>query len=88
MKNYQTITKDGKSVNHSTIRGLKLAIRRKKISEGTFVCVCPSGNIHIWTIITKEFTCRGRTVKKATVGKGVNKINTVAKLVDIRNRKN
>jgi len=74
MKRYQRITlESGKQVQHSTIRGLKLAIKNKKEAAGTYKCTCPSGNIHIWDILhtsTHEGVGHAPRKKSARIGKG------------------
>lgn len=83
MKKYSSIKKEGQTEHcgHTTIKGLKLAIRRKSLKEGTFKCTTPCGNIHTWVITTKEVTSKGRLKGKIKVGKGSSIINTTAKLI-------
>ena len=75
MRKYSKITLvSGEQVPHTTIRGLKLAIQNKKQKEGTFICHCPSGNLHYWAFINdRVHVCAGTAKKKIRVGKGVNK---------------
>ena len=69
---------------HSTIRGLKLAMRQGKVKEGMFHGFCPNGNIHQWEIKTSGVhTCAGSTGSKGKVGKGVTVTNYAAKLVKV-----
>lgn len=71
--------KDHNRVGHTTIKGLKLAIRQKKAKEGIFKCYCPNGNVHTWEIMAcGTHTCAGRTTTKGKVGKGVVVINYAA----------
>lgn len=72
------------SVQHSTIRGLKLAMRQGKIKEGIFHGFCPNGNIHQWEVKTSGVhTCAGSTGSKGKIGKGLTKNNYTAKLVKV-----
>ncbi len=72
------------SVPHSTIRGLKLAMRQGKIKEGMFHGFCPNGNIHRWEVKTSGVhTCAGSTGSKGKIGKGVTVTNYAAKLVKV-----
>lgn len=69
---------------HSTIKGLKLAIRQGKIKEGNFHCFCPGGNIHQWEVKQSSVhTCAGSTGTKGKIGKGITKNNYAAKLVKV-----
>lgn len=84
MRRYQEFTLDGKQVPHTTIKGIKLAIRRKKLSDGKYVGLTPCGNIHTWEVKSTSYVLKGkRTASKSTVGKGVNVLNTVAKLIKV-----
>lgn len=86
MKKYSKITlENGPRVPHSTIRGLKLAIKHKKQPTGVFRCECPSGNIHIWKIEnTSTHNGVGYSPRKKSprVGKGI-VYNYTAKLTKV-----
>ena len=80
MKYKKILCEDGSYAGHTTIRGLKLAIRQKKIKEGIFKCHCPKGNVHKWEIKQSgTHTCAGHTVAKGKIGKGIVVINYAAK---------
>ena len=66
MKKYSMIKLvGGEQVPHSTLRGLKLAIQRKKLQAGKYECHCPGGNIHIWDIIQDSIhVCQGYAPRK------------------------
>ena len=86
MRKYQSITLDGQQVGHSTVRGLKLAIRRGKQKGGTFKCQCPGGNVHIWSIeITSVHSGVGYAPRRkaARVGKGHAFNNVTAKFLRV-----
>lgn len=69
---------------HTTIHGLKLAIRQGKLKEGNFICHTHCGNIHHWEITTNgTHTCAGSTGSKGKIGKGVTVTNYAAKLVKV-----
>jgi len=69
---------------HTTIRGLKLAIRQGKLKEGNFICHTHCGNIHHWEIKQSgTHTCAGSTGSKGKIGKGVTVTNYAAKLVKV-----
>lgn len=69
---------------HSTIRGLKLAIRQGKVKEGMFSCMSHNGNAHQWEIKQSGIhTCAGSTGSKGKIGKGVTRNNYTAKLVKV-----
>ena len=71
-------------VGHTTIRGLKLAIRQGKLKEGSFICHAHCGNIHLWEITTSgTHTCAGSTGSKGKIGKGTIVANYTAKLVKV-----
>lgn len=86
MRKYSKITlTSGQQVPHVTISGLKLAIQNKKQKEGTFICECPSGNIHTWEITSdRQHVCSGTAKRKIKVGKGVIKLHYVAKLKSVK----
>lgn len=80
MRKYIKIVREGSGdhIGHTTIKGLKLAIRQRKLKEGVFECSTPCGNTHLWKITTKEISLKGRTKNKIKIGKGVSAINTTA----------
>lgn len=80
----QILNKFGNHVGHSTIRGLKQAIRRKKVLEGDFIGICPNGNQHHWSITTSgTHKCSGVTIKKRKVGAGEIKVNYAATFLKV-----
>lgn len=74
---------NGTIVPTKTIKELKHLIRKKKISEGTFQCECPGGNIHTWKVTTSIFVAKGSGAKGKKIGAGVNLINTKATLENV-----
>lgn len=85
---YKRIVRTNTSMNdhvgHTTIRGLKLAIRQGKVKEGEFICYTPSGTRHWWTISQSSVhTCAGSTGAKGKIGKGVTRNNYAAKLIEV-----
>lgn len=83
MKSYERIIKtDGTSVPHSTIYGLKLAIKHKKMPDGRYVGIKRNGNHDTWEIISKPYVLKGkRNSSKGTTGKGITVLNPKAELV-------
>lgn len=72
----QIKSETGIQVPTSTPKGLKRLVKKSKVKEGVFTCICPSGNIHKWEVkSTGTHVSKGRTVKKVKVGKGVNMVN-------------
>lgn len=86
MKYKKIIRPDTDAVqSHTTIRGMKLAMRQGKVKEGVFHCYCPNGNVHTWEIMASgTHTCAGTTTRKGKVGKGVVVINYVAIFIKSR----
>ena len=83
MKSYKRIIKaDGTSVPHTRIAGLKLAIKHKKLQDGTYIGICRNGNHHTWNIVSKPYTLKGRrSASKSTIGKGITIANPKAQMV-------
>jgi len=85
MKYKKIIRPDTDAVqSHTTIRGMKLAMRQGKVKEGVFHCYCPNGNIHTWEIKQSgTHTCAGSTGTKGKIGKGVVLTNYAAQLKSV-----
>lgn len=83
MKSYKRIiTVDGKSIPHTSIKGLKLAIKHKKLPDGEYIGLTKSGMAHTWKIISKPYVLKGkRNSSKGTTGKGITVLNPKAELV-------
>lgn len=82
MKYKKIVCEDGSNAGHTTIKGLKLAIRQKKAKEGNFKCHCPCGNVHKWEVKQSgTHTCAGSTGAKGKIGKGVIVVNYAAKFM-------
>lgn len=79
MRKYKSIIFEAKAVPHTTIKGLKLAIKHGKLKQGEYLCVTPCGNYHKWEIKSSgTHVCSGKTVRKSKIGKGSNVINYAA----------
>lgn len=86
MKYSSIKTESGNLVPHSTVRGLLLAIKRKALNPGLYICQCPGGNIHKWDIEhSSTHIAHGRSPRKkaARIGKGTNIYNYTAKLKSV-----
>lgn len=74
---------NGTVIPTKTIKGLKFLIRKKRLSEGTFLCECPGGHVHTWKITTSVFVTKGRGAKGKKIGAGINLVNTKATLENV-----
>lgn len=84
MKNYKTITCEGKRVATSSVRGLQLLLRRGAKLGDTFIATCPNGNTHYWSVTSSAFNTVGYAPRKksARVGKGT-RYNFKFKLIKV-----
>lgn len=85
---YSSISLNGARVPHSTVRGLKLAMRQGKLKPGNYTCQCPGGNVHVWEIVQSGVHVSvgyAPRKKSARIGKGINVYNYAAKLIEVRN---
>ncbi len=88
MRKYSRIQlESGQQVPHSTVRGLKLAIKNKKLSPGRYIMTCPGGNRHLWEIINDStHTSCGRAKGKKNsnrLGKGTAIQNYAANFIKV-----
>jgi hypothetical protein len=80
-------TESGNRVPHSTVRGLKLAIQRKKLNPGIYIGECPCGHKHVWEIEhTSTHTSVGYSPRRkaARKGSGMSIYNYTAKLKSVK----
>lgn len=80
---YKRIIKtDGTSVPHTSIHGLKLAIKHRQQQDGKYVGIKKNGEHDTWEIVSKPYVLKGRrSAGKTTFGKGINILNPKAQLV-------
>lgn len=59
MKNYASISINGKVVPTKSITRLRTLIRKRKADEGTYICITPSGTKHKLVFATTVYTGKG-----------------------------
>ncbi len=60
---YKRIYNNQIVVPTKTLKGVKRLLKNGKTNVGTFKCVCPSGNIHMWSVNTTTFVAKGKNKK-------------------------
>lgn len=82
MKKYEIFLFNGNHINHSSIAGIKKAIKHKKLTDGVYTGIKRNGTHDTWKIVSKPYVLKGkRNSSKGTTGKGITVLNPKAQLV-------